>query len=341
MKKILLLIASFCACVFGHAQDLNFSQFYEQPLLRNPALGGIFDCNFRVKSVFRNQWQSVTVPYRTGGLSAEMKFPGVAGSWHTAGLQFMYDVAGDSRLSRTMVLPGYSFHLQLAEQNYLSMGVMAGFVSSQFDASKLTWDDQFVNGQFSSTNSTRQVIKNANRTYGELAMGLVFSRPVGEMGDMYIGASMYHINKPLVAFNTDNNNNNRLDRKYGINAGLTVPSGGRNAITFYGDAFAQGGHKQVMFGSFYNFSLVDEYFDDKNKTSIHFGGVYRWDDAFIPVVKLDISQFSVGLSYDVNVSKLATASQSRGGFELTLSYRNCSIGGDRNGLPCPKFGSNF
>jgi hypothetical protein len=29
---------------------------------------------------------------------------------------------------------------------------------------------------------------------------------------------------------------------------------------------------------------------------------------------------SIGLSYDVNISKLTTASQFRGGFELSLSY---------------------
>jgi type IX secretion system PorP/SprF family membrane protein len=339
MKKILVTIVLLATCLSTRPQDLNFSQFYEQPLLRNPALGGIFDCNFRVKSVFRNQWQSVTVPYRTGGLSAEMKFPGIGQSWHNVGLQFMYDVAGDSKLQRTMVLPGYSFHLPLTEGNYLSMGVMGGFVSTQFDPTKLTWDDQFVNGQYSPVNPTRQLIRNSNRVYPELAMGMVFSRPVGELGDLYIGASMYHINRPVVSF--DNDQDIRLDRKYGINAGFTVPSGGRNAVTFYGDGFVQGGHRQVMFGAFYTLSLADEYYDDKNKTSIHFGGVYRWDDAIIPVVKLDISQFSVGLSYDANVSKLKTASQGRGGFELTLSYRNCSIGTDRNGLPCPKFGSNF
>lgn len=339
LKKICLFIASSFVYVFADSQDLNFSQFYEQPLLRNPALGGIFDCNVRVKSVFRNQWQSVTVPYRTVGLSAEMKFPGNAGSWHNFGLQVMYDVAGDSRLRRTMVLPGYSFHLQIAQDRYLSMGVLAGPVSTQFDPSKLMWDDQFVNGQFSPLNPTRQVIKNTNRTYAELAIGMVYTQPIGELGDWYAGASIYHANKPIVSF--DAPNNDRLDRKFGLNAGLTVPSGGRNAFTLYADAFKQGTQRQVMFGSLYTFSLADEYYDDKNKTSLHFGAAYRWDDAFIPIVKLDYRQLSFGMSYDVNVSKLKTASQSRGGFELTLSYRNCTIGAEHNDLPCPKFGGNF
>ncbi|WP_207493249.1 PorP/SprF family type IX secretion system membrane protein [Aridibaculum aurantiacum] len=340
MKKyftLALVVVSLCT---ANAQDYNFSQFYELPLLRNPALAGIFDGNFRAKSVFRNQWQSVTTPYRTSGISAEMKFHAGRGNWHNLAMQATYDVAGDSRLSRVQVLPVYTFHLQIAEENYLSMGMMAGAVSSQFDPTKLTWDDQFVNGSFNVNNPTSQIIRNTNRNYFELATGLAFTRPLGEMGTLYIGGSMFHITRPRVSF--DPNNEDRLERKYGLNGGLTVPTGARDAFTFYTDAFFQGGHRQNMIGGMYTMALADEYYDDKNKTSLHVGGAYRWNDAFIPVIKLDYQNFSFGLSYDVNTSKLKTASQSRGGFEFTLTYRNNAIGAGHNGdVPCPRFGSNF
>lgn len=340
MKNFYTLILSFCCMIAASGQDYNFSQFYELPLLRNPALAGIFDGNFRAKAVYRNQWQSVTTPYRTTGLSTEMKFHAGGGNWHNLALQVTYDVAGDSRLSRVQVLPVYTFHLQVAEENYLSLGVMAGPVSSQFDPSKLTWDDQFVNGSFSANNSTSQVIRNTSRNYFDLATGLAFTRPLGEMGNLYLGASMFHITRPLVSF--DPNNDDRLDRKYGLNAGLTVPTDARDAFTFYTDAFFQGGHRQNMIGAMYTMAMADEYYDDENKTSLHFGGAYRWNDAFIPVVKIDYQNYSFGLSYDVNMSKLKTASQSRGGFEFTLTYRNNKLGAGRNGdVPCPKFGGNF
>jgi hypothetical protein len=54
--------------------------------------------------------------------------------------------------------------------------------------------------------------------------------------------------------------------------------------------------------------------------SLSGGAVYRWKDAIIPVVKINTNKLSIGLSYDVNTSKLKTASSYRGGFELTLSY---------------------
>lgn len=58
--------------------------------------------------------------------------------------------------------------------------------------------------------------------------GIAFPIPLGELGDVYLGASMYHINKPTVSF--DPSNNNKLDRRIGINGGLTVPSGARDAF---------------------------------------------------------------------------------------------------------------
>ena len=39
-----------------YAQDLHFSQFYEAPLIRNPALAGLFDGDVNVQLVYRNQW---------------------------------------------------------------------------------------------------------------------------------------------------------------------------------------------------------------------------------------------------------------------------------------------
>ena len=66
------------------------------------------------------------------------------------------------------------------------------------------------------------------------------------------------------------------------------------------------------------------------------GSYIRWGDAIIPVIKLESNAFTIGLSYDVNISSLATVSEGRGGFELSLSY----IGFLEHENPrylCPKF----
>jgi hypothetical protein len=44
-------------------------------MLRNPSLAGIFAGDYRLTAAYRNQWQSVTVPYRTFAAGLEYKKP--------------------------------------------------------------------------------------------------------------------------------------------------------------------------------------------------------------------------------------------------------------------------
>ena len=55
------------------AQDLHFSQFNENPSLINPALTGA-NSVMRASAVYRDQWRTVTVPYKTYGVSFESRF---------------------------------------------------------------------------------------------------------------------------------------------------------------------------------------------------------------------------------------------------------------------------
>src|SRR2546423_15102737 len=74
-----------------HAQDTHFSQFFEAPLLRNPSLAGLFEGDIRVQGVYRNQWASVTTPYKTGSFNLEYKQPvGKANDFLTTGFQIVY-----------------------------------------------------------------------------------------------------------------------------------------------------------------------------------------------------------------------------------------------------------
>jgi hypothetical protein len=72
---------------------------------------------------------------------------------------------------------------------------------------------------------------------------------------------------------------------------------------------------------------------------VHGGAFLRWNDALIPVVKLDYNPFSLSFSYDVNISKLKTSSYGRGGFELGISYVGFTKRDNStlNAVLCPRF----
>jgi type IX secretion system PorP/SprF family membrane protein len=322
MKRILFFLLLVTTSGL-HAQDFSFSQFYEKPLLRNPSLAGVFDGDIRVSGIFRNQWQSVTVPYQTSAASAEVKFGiGGANDYLTAGLQMTNDVAGDIKLKRTQLLPVINFHKSLNEDydSYLSLAFMAGSVSSQFDATKLQLDDQFQNGAFNPNNPTQQVFKNTSVNYMDLAAGLTYSMGFGEMNSntFYVGASIFHLNKAKVGFYA-NNETTTLQQKFTLNTGLTTQTGEYNRLVFFVDYYKQGGNYQVMGGGLYGIDLLQHY-DSDEKITLYAGGFYRWKDALVPVIKLNLYRLNIGLSYDVNTSQLKTASQSRGGFEVSASY---------------------
>lgn len=336
---ISLLIIFQLACINSFCQDVNFSQFYDLPMLRNPALSGIFTGDVRLTSGYRNQWAAVTTPYQTIALGIELKksLGESSGDFITYGVQVTKDVAGDSRLSRTQVFPVLNYHKSLSAEkaSYLSAGFMGGPVMQQFDPSKLSFDDQFMGGTYSSTNPTRQQFSNNKLTYWDPAVGLCYSSVAGENTSYYIGAGIYHFTRPKVAFQKQNDI--ALNTKYVVNAGFSLPLNYQNRMVFYGDYFMQGAAKQGQGGLLLTHELSER--EDKQKATIGAGLFYRMNDAFIPVVKLEYFNMAIGATYDINTSKLKTASQSRGGFELTLSYKgfrqipNSSL----DMMRCPRF----
>ncbi len=321
MKKvifiILILVHSF---VIVQSQDINFSQFYELPLLRNPALSGLFTGDVRITSAFRSQWGSVSTPYQTQALGTEVKFAVSDVNYVTAGLQITNDVAGDSKLGRTALLPALTFHKSVNSDNdsYLSLGFSGGPVQQRFDPSKLKFDDQFVNGAYSSTNPTQQTFSNTNITYYDASVGMLYSSVFGNDIKYYIGGSYFHFTQPKVAFSTANDI--RLNKKLMFNAGLSAPTSETDRLILYTDVFMQGGSTGVQGGFMFKHDLVQEDIDES--FSLSAGAFMRWNDAVMPVIKLDYYKVSLGLTYDVNISKLRAASAARGGFELTASYKN-------------------
>lgn len=339
MKNIVTIICLLLIAT-ANAQDLSFSQFYEKPILRNPSLAGVFDGDIRVTAIFRNQWQSVTVPYQTGALSAEVKFPvGRANDYLTLGLQTTYDVAGDIKLKRSQILPVINFHKSLSEDydSYLSIAFMGGSVNSQFDATKLKLDDQYVGGSFNPNNPTQQTFSRTGISYWDAATGITYSQGFNESDSWYVGAALFHLNKPKVAFYT-NNESTTLANKMVFNAGITTATSDLNRLVLFGDYTTQGGSNEFCGGALFGTDLMQDYSSDE-KSTLYFGGFYRWKDALVPIVKLDYYNVTFGLSYDINVSKLKTASQLRGGFELSLSYRgklsSRTLAGEK--MRCVKF----
>lgn len=325
-----------------HAQDIHFSQFNNTPLLRNPALAGVFTGNYRVQAAYRSQWRAIANPYKTNVLGIENKFPLPNGNdFLTVGCSAFYDQAGLQDLKTLQILPVVNFHKNLGQDkiSFLSVGFMGGYVSRQFSSANLTFDNQYTNGRYSRSNPTGESFTGLNRNVLDMAVGLTYNSQLGEYMLYYAGASLWHFNSPVTNFLNDQV---KLDMKAQGNMGIKSILTDYLTLTFEGNYLRQGEYSETIVGGMITYNLMNDYadqFSDDQFAAVGIGGFFRINDALIPYVFLRYSKVEIGISYDVNISKLKTAAQGVGGGEISISYRGFLKNPNKSQLflKCPKF----
>ena len=334
MKKIVNGFMLVC-CLFleGAAQDIHFSQFFEAPLWRNPSLAGIYEGDVRVQAVYRDQWNSVTNAYRTGSFNAELKRPiGKGDDFITTGIQVLFDRAGTIGWTSTHVLPAVNYHKSLSSDRnrYLSLGFMGGWVQRRFDPSKVTTNTQYDNGG----TGTGENFMQPQYNYMDGSVGMSFNSNINTNpnNNYFLGAAYHHFNRPATSFYRDAGI--ELHPKWVFSAGLKFGVTDYSYLTLQGDQTLQGGFSETVGGAMYGMKLGED--PENPPYTVHAGAFLRWNDALIPVVKMDYNPFAVSLSYDINISKLKPSSYGRGGFELSVSYVGF-IKGHEGYLLCPTF----
>lgn len=340
LPKVLLGILLTVGSQQIHSQDIHFSQFNETPLLRNPALAGLFTGDLRIQSVYRTQWQSITVPYQTTSLNGEYKMPvGKSEDYLTVGGQILYDRAGSIAMTATHILPAVNYHKSLSgERNmYLSLGFMGGLVQRRIDRSKITTNSQFDGTGYNGGLADGETFDNPSYSYFDGTAGLSFNTQVGENTDnnVYVGVAYHHFNKPS---NISFYGNTKLEMtpKWVYSAGARLGATEYSYITIQADQVMQGPHSETIGGAIYTYKLDDSV---DPRYLIHGGAFVRLKDAIIPVAKLEVRPLAISLSYDVNVSQLSAATRGRGGFEMALSYQKFinRDNSSKEAVRCPRF----
>ncbi|MEO6220314.1 MAG: PorP/SprF family type IX secretion system membrane protein [Ginsengibacter sp.] len=322
LKFVLGIFFTIILSLTGFCQDIHFSQFFEAPLLRNPALAGIFSGDLRIQGVYRTQWNSVTVPYQTASLNGEYKLPiGKSDDFLTLGGEILYDKAGTVALTATHILPVINYHKSLSSEKnmYLSLGFMGGLVQRKFDRSKVTTNSQFNGTDYDPSLNDGETFSNTGYSYMDGSVGLSFNSQIGQGADdnMFVGVAYHHFNKSAkVSFYS--NDKIEMIPKTVLSAGIRMGVTDYSFLTFHTDYAKQGSSTEAIGGMLYSYKLDDP---SDPKYIFHAGAFIRWKDALIPVLKMEYKPMTVAVSYDVNVSQLKTASQGQGGFELSISYQ--------------------
>ena len=84
----------------------------------------------------------------------------------------------------------------------------------------------------------------------------------------------------------------------------------------------QGSQKEITFGTMIKYKLKEEskYTGVIKSTVLSLGCFYRNRDAVIPYFLMEMDKYTIGISYDTNISSLTAATTGRGGFEISLRF---------------------
>lgn len=300
------------------AQDIHYSQFNSSPKNLTPAQTGLFDGDWRFVGNYRSQWSAIPVPYKTFSLAADTRFRKLLkNDVPAAGLVINTDKAGDSRFTTLQALASIAYIKKLTSDsmNFVSLAIQPGFTTKSFDVNALTFDNQYNGDVFDKNLLSGENFSKTRITYFELGAGAAYLWKKNARNQVNIGVSALHLTQPKQSF--FNNDKIELDIKTCVSGLAEFPVAAKLDVIPTFMFQSQGKFKETVVGGFGKYYLKPI---DGQTTAISFGAFYRLKDAFILVANMDYRNFNVGVSYDVNTSRLIAATNRRGAFELSIIY---------------------
>jgi type IX secretion system PorP/SprF family membrane protein len=244
------------------------------------------------------------------------------------GLSFFSDKAGDGNMSTSQVNLSLASFVPVSAKSSLSVGLQASMVQRTVDFSKLTFPYQFNGGTYDPSAFNGENIASQSFIYPDVAAGVNWSygyneRAIGANNSFKsnIGFGVYHITQPKQNFLIGGSD--MLARRYVLNGDflIGIPNTNIALAPSYLIQF-QGPEKEILAGMMckYYFKEDSRYTGFIKRSAFGAGAAYRNKDALILSTLVEVGQYAIGFSYDINVSKLTTASTGRGGPEIFLRF---------------------
>ncbi|HOY30515.1 MAG TPA: PorP/SprF family type IX secretion system membrane protein [Bacteroidales bacterium] len=328
------IIFTFCVLFSGfysEAQDIHFSQLAQTPLLINPSSTGLYDGFYRANLNYKNQWTAMGKPYRTFMGSFDMPVI-IRTRQNTANLGIgaflFYDNAGESNYSTTQFNVCFSGIVPTGEFHKLSVGIGAGIVYNSFDISDIQWPNQYNGQSYDPALPSNETGFSKSLFSFDLAAGVQYHmmkqlRAVKEKEIVCfnLGAAIFHVTKPVqhysgwyrervyprIVFHSSF----RYDFR---NTGVGIVP----ALLYMWQGPSKEFDAEILVR--FRTGKKTNYTGFFTESAVFAGLHYRHKDALSPMVLFEISDFGLGISYDINISSFSRATKMKGGLEISVYY---------------------
>ncbi|MDQ3191497.1 MAG: PorP/SprF family type IX secretion system membrane protein [Bacteroidota bacterium] len=330
MKKkfTCFLITAISSLVLNYnlkGQDIHFSQFDIASQTFNPGSTGALKEDYRFISHYKDQWKSIGTPYKTIFASVDTKTAASKYSKNSFGfgISFYSDKAGASKMGTSMASLSLSYHIKLDKENWLGAGIQTGLGQKSVNLSDLKWDNQFDGDTYDPTINPNENLSTSNFVYIDMSGGLLWRHVRDDQSfKANAGISVSHLNNPPSSYY---GSPDRTFTKIIFHGGADFYIENTNFSILPAFMFAkQGPFYEINAGAMakYVLGMDSRYTGLRTSSAFYLGSFYRVGDAIAIATRFDFkNNFSMGLSYDINVSRLRVASSGRGGMEITLLYK--------------------
>jgi type IX secretion system PorP/SprF family membrane protein len=328
-KNIFITLLFLLLIFSSTAQDVHFSQFNETPQLLNPATTGVYNGYMRGILNYKNQWAAMGNAFNTYAASFDIPmFDYNERKAHLgAGLNFFNDRAGDSKMGVTHVNLCLAGILPVSKESKFSVGLSLGGAQNKATLSSLQWGNQYNGKDFDTNINSGENTGISAFWYADIGTGMYYEFSKGkntldrkEEKRFAIGVAYFHINEPKMKFLSIEE---KLYSKWVINMnGHFDKTGTKISILPSAICFMQGPNLEITAGCALRYRIKNgtKITGFYSETGLAIGLHYRVNDAIIPSITFQMKDFSIGVSYDVNVSSYKQASKMNGGAEISLKY---------------------
>lgn len=333
MKKILLIALIGVGLTSFAQQDRHFSMAFANPVLKNPGAAGHGLGSVQVFTNFRTQWFTLSnQPFRNWSASIDASILGstLSNGYIGIGANMINDVSGDGKYTINVVQIPLNYTLEIGKEKYLSVGIQPGVYAQNINEGALYFDNQWNGAGFNTALPTGESLSAFNLSKFDLGAGLYYDAFFKENFNFQAGVSALHLTAQPVSFY---NLAEKLYRNFNFSA-IAHYWPEDSKISYHPAVWGQvqGPNFEVIFGNNFEFELKPVsrhtgYFDGM---ALSLGLYYRTGDAFITNLIYKAGPLSLGVGYDVNLSRLSVATNSVGAVEVFLKF---------NPYIKPKFGS--
>lgn len=316
MRKIFFILSMIC-CIKGFSQELHFTQYFNAPLLVNPANTGFNpDYDYRLGGNYRTQWANVaTMPYKTMSVWGDVQLftNRFENAWMGLGGLIMKDVAGRGSLASTKAYASVAYHQLLGLNSVVSLGFNAGFVTKSVDFTKLTFDNQWTGKFVDAAVPSGETFSTNRQNYIDLQAGINYA--VFPSDNLYLNAgfSAMHINKPHESFFSSSTVSTLIPMRYTAFLNAVVKLNDMWIVSPNAYVSKMTTAWEYVVGGMANYNL-----SGNGATQLLGGVYYRVGDAIAPTIGFQMNDYKLTFNYDATMSNLRNYNASRGAYEVSI-----------------------